>query len=242
MRVLLLAAGHGTRLRPLTNSVPKCLVPIHDRPLLDYWLEMVFTAGFERALVNTHYLADQVHAFISSSVWRDKVDIVHEPELLGTAGTVLANRDYLEGDSFLLVHADNLSDADLSNLADCHARRPPAIEVTMLAFRTETPSTCGILEVDENGCLKAFHEKVADPPGNLANGAVYMVSPEVVERIANLGRPFVDFSVDIIPNMMGRIQVVEHPGYHRDIGNLESLRRANIEFPKVKGPGVTQTG
>ena len=84
MRALLLAAGIGSRLRPLTDTTPKCLVRVHDRPLLDYWLDLVFAGGIERALLNTHWLAEQVREHVASSPWRSRIDLVHEDELLGT--------------------------------------------------------------------------------------------------------------------------------------------------------------
>jgi mannose-1-phosphate guanylyltransferase len=93
MRALLLAAGMGLRLLPITASRPKCMVEINGRPLLDYWLELLFEAGIERALVNTHWLPDQVTTFVQASRWADRIDLVHEEELLGTGGTVLANRE-----------------------------------------------------------------------------------------------------------------------------------------------------
>jgi mannose-1-phosphate guanylyltransferase len=104
----------------------------------------------------------------------------------------------------------------------------------MLAFRTDVPHLCGILELDASGIVRQFHEKSANPPGNLANAAVYIFEPEVVERIAALRTPVVDLSTEIIPGFVGRIFAVEHHGYHRDIGNAESLALANREFP----PGV----
>lgn len=232
MRALLLAAGYGTRLRPLTDRFPKCLVPINGRPLLEHWLELVFEGGVQRALINTHYLPSQVEAYVAESPWAGRVDLFHEPELLGTAGTVLANRAYFGDASFLVAHADNLTDFDLPEFARIHAERPAGVELTMLAFRTDMPETCGILEVRADRLLAGFHEKVANPPGNLANGAVYMISPAVVELIASYGRPVVDFSTEVIPHFIGRAQVVEHPGYHRDIGNPEALRLAGIEFPQ----------
>ena len=124
MRALLLAAGLGTRLRPLTLTVPKCLVPIHGKPLLDYWLDHVFAAGIDRVLINTHWLADAVERHVAASPWRDRIDLVQEDELLGTAGTVAANRDWLGNDPFLLAHADNLTDFDVRNFAQRHAARP----------------------------------------------------------------------------------------------------------------------
>lgn len=230
MRALALAAGRGERLRPLTESVPKCLVPIQGRPLLDYWLALLFGAGIERTLINTHWLADRVVEHVSRSPWRTRIDIVHEPELLGTGGTVLANSSYFGSSPFLLLHADNLAAFDVSRLMRAHAARPADCAITMLAFRTDDPGSCGILELGSEGRVVAFHEKVPDPPGNLANAAVYVIEPEVVAFIAGLGKPFVDFSTEVLPNFVGRMQAIEIDGYLRDIGTPESYRRAQLEF------------
>ncbi len=234
MRALLLAAGIGSRLRPLTETVPKCLVTIHDRPLLDYWMDLLFDAGFERALVNTHWLAEKVMAHLSISKWRDRIDTVHEDELLGTGGTILANRAYFEGAPFLVAHADNLTDFDVKALVAAHAERPKGCAITMLAFKTDDPRSCGILELDRAGLVQAFHEKVENPPGDLANAAVYIIEPEVVSFIVGLGRPVVDLSTEVIPHFVGRILAVETKGYHRDIGNLRSLDQARKDFPLPK--------
>jgi mannose-1-phosphate guanylyltransferase len=230
MRALLLAAGIGSRLRPLTNTTPKCLVRVHDRPLLDYWLDLVFEGGVERALLNTHWLAEQVRAHVENSPWCQRIDLVHEDELLGTGGTVLANRTWFGNESFLVAHADNLTDFDVAGLIAAHTNRPAGCIMTMLGFRTDDPRSCGILELDGQNRVLAFHEKVENPPGNLANGAVYIFEPEVIDDIARLGRNVVDLSTEIIPNYLGRILCVETSGYHRDIGNPESLRRAHSEF------------
>lgn len=102
--------------------------------------------------------------------------------------------------------------------------------MTMLTFETDDPSSCGIVETDRRGVVQAFHEKVQDPPGTRANAAVYVLEPEVVRFAAALLGPFVDFSTQVIPRFVGRIQASAHAGYHRDIGNVESLRRAHEEF------------
>jgi len=238
MRALLLAAGLGTRLRPLTDSVSKCLVPIRGRPLLGLWFDLLFRSGVvDRALVNTHWLAPQVEAFVASSPWRDRVDVVAEPELLGTGGTMLANRAWLGDAAFLVAHADNLTDFDAAGFARAHAARPAGTAITMLSFRTDAPQTCGILETDAAHRVLAFHEKVASPPGNLANAAVYIFEPEVARFAAGLGRAFVDLSTEVIPHFLGRILAVETHGYHRDIGSPESLRLAEAEWrpPMDKG-------
>ena len=188
MRALLLAAGRGERLRPITDTIPKCLVPIHGRPLLQIWLDHLFeTPGvIDRVLINTHHLSEQVEAFVAESAWKDRIDLVYEEELLGTAGTLAANRDYFQGEKMFVAHADNLTDFDLNAFLDHHAKRSSSHQITMLSFETDMPETCGILECDEDGTVVEFHEKVANPPGNLANAAVYVLEPQVIEFAAEL--------------------------------------------------------
>lgn len=237
MRALLLAAGLGTRLKPITDTIPKCLVPIHGKPLLDYWLESLFSGDdIERAVINTHYLASVVEEHVAQSPWRSRIDLVFEPELLGTGGTLVANRKQLGEGPVLVAHADNLTDFDVADFLAFHATRRAKAAMSMLAFRTDAPQTCGILELDSQGLVQAFHEKVENPPGNLANAAVYIVEPEMTEFAAKLGKPFVDLSTEVIPHFIGRIAVMETPGYHRDIGNPESLALAHAEFKPADMP------
>jgi mannose-1-phosphate guanylyltransferase len=235
MRALLLAAGIGSRLLPITAATPKCLVLINGRPLLDYWLELLFEVGIERVLVNTHWLAEQVDAYVKASRWASRIDLVHEAELLGTGGTVLANREWFQGRPFILAHADNLTDFDVAGLIAAHRTRPSGHLMTMLGFRTDDPRSCGILELDDRRTVVAFHEKVEHPPGNLANGAVYVFEPEIIDAIARRGNPMVDLSTEVIPEFVGRILCVETNDYHRDIGTPESLRRACAEFRERPG-------
>jgi mannose-1-phosphate guanylyltransferase len=232
MRVLLLSAGLGTRLRPLTETIPKCLAPIRGRPLLDYWFEMLFAGDrIERVLVNTSYLAEQVQAHIAACPWSDRIDMVHETELLGTGGTVLANRAWFGDGPFLVAHGDNLTRFDVAAFIRRHETRPTGVEITMMTFRTDTPSSCGIVETDGDGRVLAFHEKVANPPGDMANGAVYIFEPSVMAFLAGLGRTVVDLSLDVIPHYCGRIVAFENRVYHRDIGTMESLAKAQLDFP-----------
>ena len=231
MRALLLAAGLGTRLRPITDKIPKCLVPVRGRPLLSYWFDMLFTDGVSRALVNTHYHADAVNAFVAESPWRDSVELVYEEQLLGTGGTVLRNREWFGREAFMVVHADNLSRFPVHEFISAHRQRPDGAAMTMMTFDTDAPQSCGIVELDARGVVQHFHEKVANPPGTRANGAVYIIEPEVVDFLATLEREFLDFSIDVIPAFLGRIATYHNTGYHRDIGTIDSLRKAEAEFP-----------
>jgi mannose-1-phosphate guanylyltransferase len=231
MRALLLAAGLGTRLRPLTDHTPKCLVEVKGRPLIDYWFDALFDAGAERVLVNTHHLAGKVRAHVADSRFSDRVDLVHEDALLGTGGTMLANRHWAGDAALFVAHADNLSSFPIRDFFAAHARRPAGVVLSMLAFHTDDPRSCGILELDENGLVLAFHEKVADPPGNLANAAVYIIEPAVMDMMAAFGRKTIDFSTEVLPLLMGRIQALDIVRYHRDIGTPEALAKAQVEFP-----------
>lgn len=229
MRALLLAAGLGTRLRPLTNTIPKCLVPIGGKPLLDYWLELLFCSGqIERVLINTHYFASKVEEHIVTSPWRNRIDTVFEEELLGTGGTVLANQEYFGAQPYVVAHADNLTEFDLPLFLAAHRNRPICAAMTMLGFRTDDPQSCGILELDAQNIVTGFHEKVERPPSNLANAAIYIFEQEVTRFIVALGRPVIDLSTEVIPHFIGRIYAVETKEYHRDIGSPESLAKADF--------------
>jgi mannose-1-phosphate guanylyltransferase len=207
------------------------LVPIRGRPLLDYWLDALLAGGVvERVLINTHHLADQVRAHVAASRWVDRIELVHEVELLGTGGTIKANRAFFGEDSFLVAHADNLTGFDLRAFVAAHAGRPTHCAMTMLTFRSDDPRSCGVVELDGSGVVQAFHEKVENPPGNLANAAVYLMTPEIAQFTARFAEPFVDLSTEVIPAYLGRILAIETDGYHRDIGNHESLAKAEAEF------------
>jgi mannose-1-phosphate guanylyltransferase len=238
MKALLLAAGLGTRLQPLTDHLPKCLIDIDGKPLLEYWITMLYQGGVYPLLVNLHHHADKVANFIRNSPYSAFVTTVYEDHLLGTGGTLYKNRGFFADEPeepFMLVHADNLSIFDVQAFVNSHRSRPAGCEITMMTFKTPTPHTCGIIETDAKGRVQAFHEKVADPPGNIANGAVYIVEPSIFDYLAGLNREFIDFSTDVIPHFIGRINTFHNDVYHRDIGSIESYEAACIEYPGIAG-------
>lgn len=230
MKALLLAAGLGTRLRPLTDTVPKCLVPIHDKPLLEYWLEMLTEADVEPLLINLNYMADKVLDYIDASRFRGVVTTVYEETLLGTAGTLLKNRLFFGDEPLMLIHADNLSSFDVQAFIRCHQERPKECEITMMTFVTDDPSSCGIVELDERDVVVGFHEKVSAPPSNLANGAVYIIEPSIFDYLASLKQEAIDFSTEVIPMYIGKISTYLNNCYHRDIGTIESYEAAQRDF------------
>jgi mannose-1-phosphate guanylyltransferase len=225
MKALLLAAGLGTRLRPLTDSIPKCLVPIKEQALLDIWLQNLTQGGIGPFLINTHYHAIQVENYVKSSLYRNQVTLVNEPELLGTAGTLIDNLDFFEGRDGLLIHADNYCRPDFMEFIRAHEKRPADCVMTMMTFRTESPSSCGIVELDDRGVVVGFHEKVAAPPGNLANGAIYILSGELLKCLAIEFQGATDFSTEVLPQLVGKILTYETNGPFVDIGTPESYRR-----------------
>lgn len=227
---MLLAGGLGSRLRPITDSVPKCLVPIQGKALLQIWLETLLPEYAKTIILNTYYLADQVETFVRQSSWRDRLVISNEKSLLGTAGTLLKNREHFLSDSFMVVHADNLSKFDVAEFIKCHKDRKAGIEITMMTFESDDPCSCGIVEIDEEDRVVGFYEKVSSPPGNLANGAVYVMEPSIFNFLSSLEKEVLDISLDILPAYLGKIQIYRNNTYHRDIGTIQSYEKANKEF------------
>lgn len=242
MKAILLTAGYGTRLRPLTDVLPKCLLPVNGRPLLEYWFSMLGNAGVTSILMNLHYLPQIMKEWVRLTEYTSNIKMVYEESLFGTGGTLFQNRDFAGAEPVMLVHADNLCSADIKAYINAHKNRPPGTEITMMTFDTPTPETCGIVEIDHSGVVRAFHEKVANPPGNLANAAVYIVEPSVIDFLASLNKSFIDFSTEVLPAYLGKIYTFHNVNYHRDIGNPESYLAAQIEFPRGSGTGDGKSG
>jgi len=223
INVLLLAAGYGTRLQPFTNEWPKCLMPVNGLPLLQYWLASVKELGVAKVLVNLHYQALTVEAFLRRPCFRGWVDFIFEPELRGTAGTIRANYYALANSTLLLVHADNYCQCDFTAFLRYHqTERPKYCPITMMTFDTLTPSACGIVQTDSLGVVTAFYEKVTNPPGNRANGAVYLLEPEVLKWLKEHPEAQ-DFSTQVLPSFLGRIATWHNNQVHIDIGTIEAL-------------------
>ncbi|MFN0313417.1 MAG: nucleotidyltransferase family protein [Burkholderiales bacterium] len=235
MKAVLLAAGFGTRLRPLTDRLPKCMVPIGGRPLLGIWIDMLLEDGCEKILINTHYLPEVVRDFVQNHSNRGQLELFHEPKLLGTAGTLLALASAIGNESFLCAHADNLARIDLPQFRKRHRQRAKEVEITMLAFDTDNPSACGVVEENALGVVTAFHEKSAHPPSRRANGAVYIMEPSVIGFIRGISGDSADLSTQVLPHYCGRMQTWYDPDtYLRDIGTPESLRLARQEWSECE--------
>jgi len=228
-KALLLSAGLGSRLRPLTDIWPKCLMPIRSRPLLEYWLSVLSENNIQNVLVNTHYLSKYVNKFLNQDKFKNWTNVNYEKELLGTAGTVRENKNFYKNHTLLLIHADNWVCCNFTDFLNFHHElRDKKTLITMMTFSSDNPTACGIVEIDKKGIVTNFHEKVENPPGNLANAAIYLIEPQVVEWIVN-NPEIKDFSTEVLPRFLGKISTWENKGVHRDIGTIKDLKKAQID-------------
>ncbi|HVZ42104.1 MAG TPA: nucleotidyltransferase family protein [Candidatus Kapabacteria bacterium] len=228
MKALLLAAGLGTRLRPITDSIPKCLVPVAGRPLLAWWMDLLAQHDVADVLINLHFLPEPVLRFAENHTGPVRIHTVMEPELLGSAGTLHANRGFFQDEEqFLILYADNLTDVDLSHLVRFNTEHPAPLTVGL--FHAENPSGSGIVELDAAGTIVGFVEKPATPASDLASAGVFVGRPELFDAVVPDRIPY-DFGGHVMPRLIGRMNGVMTRGYLRDVGTLESLARAEREW------------
>ena len=228
MKAFLLAAGVGSRLKPITDSIPKCMVVIDDRPLLDIWLDALCRAGVDEVLVNLHHLPDVASRHIGARTAPPAVRTFFEPDLLGSAGTLAANRRWVEGEEFFLAcYADNLTDFDLRTLIDAHREHRPV--ATLTVFHSERPSAGGVVELDAAGRVTGFVEKPREPVSDLTNAGMYAFHPAVLDEIEGMLPR--DIGYDLLPRLVGRARAVLVEGYFRDVGTPDAYRRAREEWP-----------
>lgn len=238
MKAILLAAGLGTRLKPLTNTIPKCLVPINGKPLLAYWLEKLDKLGVSDILINVHYFAEQVEEFVSTSEYRNKITLVREAKLLGTGGTLISNKGFWRSSPTIVIHADNYCEDNLTRFLEVHNKRPKKCDATLLLFETQTPSQCGIVELDSSGVIHSFHEKVSNPPSNLASGALFLFSEGVYEKyFAHFKQKnFYEISLDMMPLLVGSLYSYKTPLRYIDIGTPEAYNKLQTELLAINKP------
>jgi mannose-1-phosphate guanylyltransferase len=232
VKAFLLAAGLGTRLRPVTDTTPKCMLVIDHRPMLDIWLDALARAGVDEVLVNLHHLPDVVSQHIAARPSPPAVRTHFEPELLGSAGTLAANGEWVKGEElFLACYADNLTDFDVRSLIDAH--RAHSAIATLAVFHSEHPSAGGVVEIDATGTIVGFTEKPSEPVSDLTNAGMYAFDPSVLDEIN--GAPPKDIGFDLLPRLIGRSRAVLIEGYFCDIGTTDAYRRAREEWPMRAG-------
>ena len=231
LKALLLSAGLGTRLRPLTFTTPKCLVEINGEPLLINWLKKLEEVRCDEVLINTHYLSSQVEKVIQK--WEGgnmKITISYEKELLGTAGTLRKNLTLFKNSDTLFIHADNYTDLNLKEFLDSFYKKNEKCLLSMVTFLSKQPERCGVIKTDSNGVLKEYFEKVPNPPSNIANGAIFAFDEKFLEIFSAMSPSYLDFCGEIIPKLKGKIQTYFTNSLFIDIGTPSSLKLAQKLF------------
>jgi mannose-1-phosphate guanylyltransferase len=248
MRAMVLAAGLGTRLRPLTYEITKPMVPVLDRPVMEHILDLLARHSIEQVIANLHYFPDSIRGYFG-----ERISYRYEEELLGTAGGVRACADFLGDEPFLVISGDALTDIDLTALA---ARHRETGGVATLAVK-KVADTCeyGVVLHDRDGRITGFQEKPAaeEALSDLGNCGIYLFSPEIFDYFP--ARPFVDWAQDVFPVLLENdvpFHIHEVAEYWNDIGSLAELRqgtfdalrgelRLDIDGEEV-APGVLRAG
>ena len=231
MKAFILAAGHGTRLRPLTDRMPKCLVPIAGTPMLQIWFDQCIRSGITEILINLHAHADQVGEFVARHAGDLDVKLFEEPELLGSAGTLRANREWLGKDpEFWVLYGDVLTNLNFPAMLVEH--RTSGMLATLGTYHVADPRRCGIVTTNGNNRITAFVEKPRDPPGNMAFSGIMIASPAVCDAIPT-AKPRPDIGLDLLPRLIGKMSAFPIRDYLIDIGTPANYERAQSEWPEV---------
>lgn len=235
-RAFLLAGGRGERLRPLTLSVPKCLVPINGTPLLGIWLDLLEQQGLQEVLLNVSHHAEQVRAFLKGRPRGPRVHLVVEDSPAGNAGTVAANRWFVDRtETFWIFYADNLTDLRLDPMRAAHSRHAGVL--TMGLFRAPDPRAAGVVTTDETGLIVDFMEKPAKPRGNLANAGVYLARTTLFDHLPQ-GGGVMDFGHDVFPRLVGKMYGYVIDDFLMDVGTPAALSRAAEAWARLGQRGV----
>lgn len=230
MKAFLLAAGHGTRLQPITNSIPKCLVPIAGKPMLQYWFDLFHKHGITEVLINLNHFPEQVEKFIDLNEKEIQVNLVNEDTLLGSLGTLINNKKFVEDESeFFVFYSDNLTNVNLTKMLSFHKSLDKPF--TMGLFRANDPKSCGIAELNDNYTIIDFVEKPSHPKSDLANAGVYIMKPELLNGFNVKKEELQDIGYDLLPKLVNNMNGFEIKDFLLDMGTHENLKRAN-EFVK----------
>jgi mannose-1-phosphate guanylyltransferase len=248
MRAMVLAAGLGTRLRPLTYEITKPMVPVLDRPVMEHIVDLLDRHSCEKVIANLHYFPDTIRDHFG-----ERLEYRYEHELLGTAGGVRACADFFGEEPFLVISGDALTDIDLGKFA---ARHRETGGIATLAVK-QVPDTreFGVVLHDREGRITGFQEKPSpdEALSDLGNCGIYMFDPEIFDYFPE--RPFVDWAQDVFPVLLENdvpFHIHEVREYWNDIGSLTELRKGT--FDALRGelrlemegeqvsPGVTVAG
>jgi mannose-1-phosphate guanylyltransferase/mannose-1-phosphate guanylyltransferase/phosphomannomutase len=225
MRAMVLAAGLGTRLRPITYEIAKPMVPVLDRPVMAHIVDLLDRHGVDQIVANLHHFPDPIRDYFG-----ERIAYRYEPELLGTAGGVRNCADLLGDDTFLVISGDALTDIDLGALLASHRERGAI--ATLAARRVADTREYGVVLHDAEGRITGFQEKPepADALSDLGNCGIYCLEPAIFEHFPP--QPFVDWAQDVFPALLASaapfyVHVVQE--YWNDIGSLAELRQGTFD-------------
>jgi mannose-1-phosphate guanylyltransferase len=226
-----MAAGLGTRLRPLTYGLPKPMVPLANRPVMEHILRVLGSHGFDHAIANLHWFPELIRdRFEDGSELGIELTYSYEEELLGTAGGVRNVAEYFGSEPFLVMAADALTDIDLAALRAAHEANDGI--ATLAVKRVPNVSEFGVVIVDADGRIQGFQEKPdpAEALSDLASCMIYMLSPEIFDYFPD--RPAVDFALDVFPALLDNdvpFHVHEIDAYWNDVGSLPEYLQGNLD-------------
>lgn len=245
MKAMILAAGKGLRLRSLTWAIPKPMLPVGGRPLLESLVDLLRAHGVSEIAVNLHHKAAVIRDhFGDGSAFGVRVTYSYEKSLLGSAGAVKKVESLFDG-PFFILYGDVLSDLDLTALSAFHRARGAAL--TMAVYHTDEPTRCGIALMDENGRVQHFREKPAPHEvfSAWASAGIFVVQPEVLSFVPP--EVLCDFGADLIPLLIDRglpVYGYEGDAYFLDIGSPERYRQAlrDVIQGRIRVPVAPQGG
>ncbi len=231
MKAVVMAGGEGTRLRPMTASMPKPLLPVVNRPIMEHVLRLLKRHGFSETVVTVQFLAALVRNYFGDG--EDLGMELHyatEETPLGTAGSVKNADDLLRGDSFVVISGDALTDIDLTDLVKFH--RDKGALVTVCLTRVPNPLEFGITIVDNEGRVQRFLEKPTwgQVFSDTVNTGIYVMEPEVLDWVAP--GESVDWSGDVFPKLLAEGKAIYGyvaDGYWEDVGTHESYLQAQAD-------------
>jgi mannose-1-phosphate guanylyltransferase len=239
---MILAAGLGTRLRPITYAMPKPMAPVLNRPVMEHIVRLLGRHGFDEAIANLHWFPETIEGqFGDGSAFGIELSYSHEEKLLGTAGGVRNAAGFLGG-SFLVVAGDALTDIDLRAMREFHESHDGV--ATVATKRVSDTDEYGVVIAGEDSRIQGFQEKPdpAEALSDLANTCIYMFRSEVFDffpapgtsRAAGEDDPpdFADWAMDVFPALLeSDVPFYSHEieAYWNDIGNLDELRQGNLD-------------
>ncbi len=206
MKAVILAAGHGSRLRLISENIPKPMVPVAGRPLLEYTVRLLKKYGVENIFINLHYFPEVITSYFDDGKgWGVNITYSWEKKLLGTAGAVKKLETFLK-ETFLVIYGDNLSNCNIARLCDFHSSKNGI--ATIALHRREDPTSSGIVKLDKNCRITKFLEKprIKEIFSNLVNAGILVLEPEIMGYIPQ-GRAY-DFGEDVFPQLLQKGEVV----------------------------------